>query len=239
MKESRRGFALSIVLWIVAALLFGIATLALLAKDTQFLTKNVNAKLKTQIEAENILEHLKFYILTANSDYNSFINNSLSNSNYKFPNKIIVDNRWYEITKDIKIRLHDTSAMQNVFYLYAEDIAHLATTSSQRQERFVIIDSIKDWTDSDNIVSLNGAEASRYAMKEDVNYKIRNSPALQSTYEVRLINGIDTLSEKRWKQLHQRLYYGRATIVNLTLLDSKYLSYILKIDEFLASSLIK
>lgn len=234
----KKAFVLSIVLWIVAALLFGIATLGSLSKDTRFLTEAVNDKLKTQITAEDILEYIKFYILTADYDNNSFKNDSLGNGFYKFPKKIVVDNRWYSINKDIKIRIYDTSAMLNVMKTSYATIANVLTDSSQRQLRFVISDSIKDWRDDDDVVSLNGAENSRYEMKQGVGFKIRNGNDIQSVDELRLINGIDTISEKKWLLFKNMFYYGRANIVNLTLINSKYLSNLLKINRSEADSLI-
>lgn len=235
---TKNGFALSIVLWIVAALLFGIATLATLAKDNQLLTSGVHQKLKTQLIAEDILESLKFYILTADYDSSSFINTNLSNIKYKLPDKITVDNRWYSINKNIQIRIQDTSSMINVLRIPEKLIAFIATKKEQRQLQYVIADSIKDYKDTDNVVSLNGAESSTYERIKNVNYKIRNSPALQHPQELRLINGIDTLNNEKWEQVKDKLYYGRFSSANIMLIDYRYLSYILKIDESYAKLLI-
>lgn len=235
---NKNAFALSIVLWIVAALLFGVAMLSTLSKDTLTLTKGVDEKLASQLIAEDILEYLKFYIPTANYDSNSFINSALDSIPYGLPNQLIVDNRWYDINESVKIRLQDTSALINVFYIDGKKIANLATTALQRQERFVINDSIKDWTDSDNVVSLNGAEASRYELQEGVNFKIRNSPALQSIEELQLIRGVDTLKDDEWNKLKDRLYYGSGAMVNLSLIDANYLAYLLAIDISKANTYI-
>lgn len=236
---TKKAFALSIVLWIVAALLFGIATLAVLSKDTFSLTKGVSSKLKTELIAEDILESLKFYILTADYDNTSFINSTLNDFEYIFPDKIMLDNRWYKIGENVHIRVQDTSSMLNVFKTPPEAIAALATTASQKQKRYVITDSITDWRDKDNIVSLNGAESSRYELIKGKKFKIRNSEAVQHKEELRLINGIDSMSEPEWNQLKERLYYANGSVVNLALVDSRYLAYLLKITESQAESLVK
>lgn len=239
MQLNKRGFALSIVLWIVAALLFGISTLALLSKDTFTLTKGVNAKLKTELVSEDVLESLKFYVLTADYDNISFKNSALDDFKYEFPSQIVADNRWYNIGKNVQLRLKDTSSMLNVLKTTPSTIAGLATDSSQRQRRYIISDSITDWKDSDNVVSLNGAENSRYMQKNGDKFKIRNSGAIQHREELRLINGIDSMSEEEWISLKSRLYYGNGNVANLSLMDSKFLAYILNLDESKAESLIK
>lgn len=230
-KMQKKAFVLSIVLWIVVAMLFGTVTLAMLSKDTLTLTSNIKSKLQTQLMALDTLEFLKFHILTASRDNNSYINNSLKNSSYPFPNKLIADNRWYKINKNIKLRIQDTSALLDVIHPPSKIIATLATTKSQRQERFVITDSIKDWVDKDNVVKLNGAESSRYEHSYGSSYKIRNSPAIQSPEELRLIRGIKELKEQEWEELRKRLYYGGYSSVNLTLIDSKYLAQTLNISQ--------
>lgn len=238
-RLSRNGFALSIVLWIVAALLFAIAFLALLSKDTLYLTKGIDAKLKTQLMAEDVLEVLKFYVLTADYDNVSFKSSNFEEFTYTFPSQIIADNRWYSLDNNISIRVQDTSSMLNVMKQNPNTIANLATTSSQRQLRYVIEDSLTDWTDKDNVVSLNGAESSRYELKANVKYKIRNSKAIQSSEELRLINGISDMKVEEWQALKERLYYGNGTVVNLCLIDEKYLAYLLNINESEASALIQ
>ncbi len=235
---NKKGFALSIVLWIVAALLFGIATLAILSKNTQMLTMGVSNKLNTQLIAEDILENLKFYILTADWDNNSYKHTNFNNKIYSFPNKIILDGRYYSINKNIKISIEDTSRMLNVFKARASILSKVATQSSQRQERYTIEDSIKDWQDSDNVVRLNGAERSRYN-KNGFNFKIRNSVAIQHIEELKLVNGINSLDENSWKKLKEKLYFGRGTVVNLTLIDSRYLENLFNIHKAKAQTLVK
>ncbi len=237
-SSSKKGFALSIVLWIVAALLFGIATLATFSKDTIMLSKGLQQKLQTQLQVEDIFESLKFYVMTAHYDNNSLLNSALNDFKYKFPKKIIVDGRWYAINKDINISVTDTSGLINVNYSGAKNIAFVLTDKDQRQLRYTIVDSIKDWKDKDNVVSLNGAENSKYELQKELNYKIRNNPDIQSVSELRLINGIDAIPETKWKNLKSKFYYGNGAIVNLALIDSKYLAYILNINNIEANALV-
>ena len=237
-QTKRHAFALAIVLWIVAALLFGTAMLASLSKDVQSLTRGVDHKLKTQIIAQDFLEHLKFYILTADYTSDTLINNALSDSFYKLPQVLYVDGREYALGEQILFSITDTSMLVSMQGTNSPEIAYLATNSDQRQLRFVIDDSIADWTDKDNVVSLNGAEASRYEQK-NLKFTIRNDNAIQDISELKIINGMDYLSSEEWSALASYLYYGRGTQVNLGLLDSKRLAFVLKITKEKAESLIR
>ena len=236
---TKKAFALSIVLWIVAALLFGIATLAMLSKDTFSLTKGVNNKLKTRLIAEDVLELLKFYILTADYDSTSFMNNNLNNFSYKFPNKITTDYSWNKIGENTQIRIKDTSSMLNVFSTPPQLIASLATGDNERQFRYVLNDSLTDWIDKDNIVSLNGAESSTYELQKNVAYKIRNSKAIQDVEELKLVQGFDLLSAEKWNLLKNKLFYGKGSVSNLMLIDKSLLKQLLKITENEAEVLMK
>jgi len=235
-KKQKKAFALSIVLWIVIALLFGATTIAILSKDTLYLTKGVDDKLASQMTAQDILELIKFYVLTADYDSTSFKNINVDKLNYAFPKKIVLDNRWYDINDEIKIRFQDTSSLVNVFLPQSQYIANLATSLAERTERFIIEDSILDWIDEDDKVRLNGAEKFTYLLKNKSEFKPRNSPAIQSIHELKLINGISKLSNADWLKLQKRLYYGRGSMKNLMLIDKKFLSLLLKINKDKASS---
>lgn len=236
---NKNAFALSIVLWIVAALLFATTILSILAKDTQSLTKGIDNKLKATLMTEDVLEILKFYVLTSDFDNISFKIQNINNTKYTFPSQLIVDNRWYKIAKHVQIRVQDTSSMINVMRAGAKSIAYLVTKDSQRQLRYIIQYSIKDWRDKDNIVSLNGAEASLYELKKHVKYTIRNSQAIQSVDELRLINGLDTLPSATWNAFKEKLYYGNGTYSNLALINAKNLAFLLKINDSQAARLIE
>lgn len=237
-NKFKKAFALSIVLWIVAALLFGIATLLSFTKDTIYLSKGVKNKIITNLEAEDILETLKYYILTADYNNQEFINDTLRNFTYSMPVKIAVDNRWYKISDDIMFRVQDLSALINLFYLNPDEAAFVATSPNERQKRYIMADSIRDWEDKDNIPNLNGAEASKYELKENQGFKPRNNPDIQHVEELRLINGFDKIDDKKWKKLKKLFYFGAGSRVNLLLLSPKHLAYFLKIRPSYAQSLL-
>ncbi|MEA2019441.1 MAG: type II secretion system protein GspK [Campylobacterota bacterium] len=234
MNMNKKAFALSIVLWIVAALLVGVAALTVFSKDSVHLSEKLNNKLLTQLKVENILESLKFYIITADYDNNSLINKTL----ISFPKKLIVDGRWYNIDKTTKISIHDTSGLLNIRTYPTKYIASMITTDKQKQIRYTIIDSIADWRDKNHIVELNGAEQSTYKLKKGLKYKVRNTMAIQDVEELKLIHGIDKLEQKQWNKFKKYLYYGRTSSINLALLDKKNISFLLGISQSYAQTLV-
>ena len=235
--KSKNAFALSIVLWIVAALLLGIAFVLNLSKDSLMLTKGVQDKLVAREKAQDYLEVVKYYVMTAN--FNSFkLINDVSIANYKLPKEIILDGRDYNLSKNITLSMRDTSSMINLFYPNEQIIAALASQGNSALY-YTIKDSIKDWIDADSKVSLNGAEETYYRKEKHVLYKPRNYPALESVDELRLIKGIDTLSQKQFNRLKTYIYSSqKGAVVDVALVDANYLSKLLHIDKETAQGII-
>ena len=235
--KSKNAFALSIVMWIVAALLLGIALVLNLSKESISLTKGVQDKLTARLQAQDYLEAVKYYVMTANFNSYKLINDAAI-ATYKLPKEIVLDGREYNLTKNITLSLQDASSMINLFYPNEQTIAALA---SQKDDNlyYTIKDSLKDWTDADNEVSLNGAESSYYTKEKNVLYHPRNYPALQSVDELRLIRGIDTLTQKQFDTLTSYIYSSQhGAVVDLALLDPDYFSTLLHIERETAKTLL-
>ncbi len=236
MITKRDGFALAIVLWIVAALLVGVAYISSLSRDTVQLSYNLKDKLNSKIIAQNYLEALKFYILTGNYDNRSIINNMKTP---KLPTQLVVDGRVYKV-KNVTIKLQDASGMINVFYPDAQLIAKMATRSDERERFYSIKDSVKDWIDTDNNVRLNGAEKAYYQLKKDLKYQPSNVTTIQSVAELHLIKGFRDLSKQQWSELKNTLYaQSNGAMVNLTLANKKYLINLLKLNPLEADALLQ
>jgi len=226
-SRSSAGFALSIVLWIVAALLLGIAFIMSTSKENVAITKALDVKLKTRLEAESLVEILKYAMLT--SDYDSRSIYIKENLPYNFPKHLILDGREYKFNKDITLTLRDTSSMLSVFHPNFDLIALFAT--DDRELSYSIRDSIWDWIDADNSVRLNGAEEAFYRFNRSANFGPRNYSAVESVDELRLIKGVYDLSEAEWDALRPYLYSDNQTSLNLALLKREYLQKILKLDD--------
>lgn len=236
--RSREAFALSVVLWIVAALLLGIAFVLHLSRDTLNLTKDLQEKLEARLQAESYLEAVKFYVLSANFDNFRLIGDT-GIREYKLPREIIVDGREYNLTKHVTLSIRDASSMINLFYPDTKMIAAIASESNTTLYH-TIDDSIKDWIDTDNAERLNGAEESYYKKEKGALYGPRNYPTLQSVEELYLIKGVDTLTSNDLQHLKTYLYSAElGAEVNLALVDANYLSKLLHIDKESARALIE
>lgn len=239
LNNMKKGFALSIVLWIVAALLMGVSMLSFFAKDTVSLTTNLNDKLYTKLHANDTLEVLKYYIKTADYDSVSFINEKFKNEELSFPSILYVDNRWHKIDRYTKIKVLDTSALVNIVTYPANMISFLAVKGENNSFFYTVRDALKDWRDNDSFLNLSGAESDTYRLKKEKSFFPRNSNAIQDPTELRLVNGIDALSTQDWHNLKKQLYFGRTGLINLLLTDKIILSYLLKIKLQDAEDLIK
>lgn len=237
MQNTRKNnaFALSIVLWIVAAILLGIAFTVKLSKNQLDITKLLESKLQTRLQAESVLEILKFTILTSN--FNSSTIFSIPSTPIKLPTKIILDGRDYNIDDNITFSLLDTSSLLNVFSPLPSQIASLATNNNQKSLYFTIRDSTLDWIDTDNIERLNGAEESFYHLHTNKNFTPRNSPDIQGIEELKLIHGIDQFDTQDWQHLKKYLYYGNGATLNLFLADQYMLEKILHLNPIDAQAL--
>ena len=235
--KSKDGFALSIVMWIVAALLLGIALILTLSKDSLQLTKGVQEKLTAREQAQDYLEVVKYYVMTANFDSFKLIND-LPMAIYKLPKEIVLDGREYTLSKNVTLSMRDASSMVNLFYPNENIIAALANQGDDTLY-YTIKDSIKDWKDKDSEVSLNGAEDAYYKKQKNVFYAPRNYPALQDIDELRLIKGIDTLSEKEFDKLKTYIYSSqKGAVIDLALIDANYLSKLLHVDKEVAQKMM-
>jgi len=234
--QSKNGFALSIVLWIVAALLLGIVFIVSFSKKNLKLTEKLQYKLETRVEAESLLEILKFLVLTSEYNGNSLIIHQ--KLPYDFPNQIVLDGRNYMISNDINISMQDASSLLNVLNPSPKKIAMLAADKN-RELKYAIEDSLNDWVDKDNVVKLNGAEEAFYRLKKLVSYIPRNTPAIQSVDELRIIHGLDQLSSSQWQVLKSRLFYSKGATVNLSLIDALYLSKLLHLNISEARALVE
>ncbi|MEA3521613.1 MAG: hypothetical protein U9R50_01420, partial [Campylobacterota bacterium] len=237
MNTKHNGFALSIVIWIIAALMLGISLLLAFAKENITAISDLEKKLQTQIAVEEVLEILKYYVMTADFQYITLYNNNPIKSKYTFPKKILLDNTKYPIGHGCSIELIDTSALLNVTYSSPNSFAFLAT--NKRQMRYVIIDSFLDWIDKDNFIRLNGAESNTYKIKYNQDYGTRDFGGIQDIEEIRLIQGFNKLNIDEWNYVKSMSYTGLARLPNILLMsESQFMNY-LDISSLQARELIE
>jgi len=229
MSKKRNAFALSIVLWIVAVLLLGIAFIASLSKDSLKISYMLKDKLETQIIAKNYLEALKYYIMISDNDGEKLI---VTDKVLLLPNEMFLDGRLYKIG-NISISLEDLSSM-----IRPNDLSSIIGEVNDRELSFIIRDSINDWLDLDDNVRLNGAESGYYKIKNKFAYKPSNINLFQSIGELKLVRGIDNIDRKIWANIKNKVTYKEG-IINLRLIDIRYLASIFHIDIQEAKEWIK
>lgn len=227
--KSRKGFALSLTLFIVAVLLLATVTIARFTKEELEITNGLSNKIQTDIMVNDAFEILKFYIPTSKKGSISLTNSLNFNIEpYNIPASIIVDGREYNLSKNLSISIKDTSGMINIMYEGAIGVASLF--SSLKKEQEYLSHTLEDWRDEDNSRKLYGEE-------EYQNYPTRNNRAMQNIYELKLVKGYENFSIE---ELNKNLYYGRGNGLNLALIKSpSYLAKILDIELSKANELIE
>jgi hypothetical protein len=223
-------------MWIIASLLFATVIILRFSKDELMLSQGLNAKIQTQMMAQDVFELLKFYVPTA--DYSSIAlqNSLLENLPYTFPKEIIVDGRDYNLSNEIILSVKDTSGMVNITYGNAESIAELLTGQQDEVLKTILKSSLEDWRDEDNVAQNNGAEQSSYS---SINSKVivRDNLAIQDIHELSIIKGFNQVD---FKKIEEDLYYGRGSMLNLMLINnSRYLAWLFKIDDSEANNLLE
>ena len=239
MNNSRSAFALSIVLWIVAALMFGVTLLLIFSKQNYQEAKAIDEKLQTQLRVEEILEVIKYYTLTANSQLITLENNLPLVARYHIPTHLVLDDRTYNIDNNCSIQLMDTSGLINVFYFSPPLLVATALqNNTNRQKKLVMMDSLLDWTDTDNVVRLNGAENSTYKLKKRLPYGARNHGIIQDVEELHIIHGFDKLSDKEWDDFKKNTYFGLGAAPNPLLMSPFQLTHYFGNSKHASKSLI-
>ena len=165
----RRGYALSIILWIVAAMGSAAMLLAYFARDTVRTASQLEEKLEAQIRAESLLEEIAFYAATGR-----FGSNYVENGTYEtgLPEKLYLDGRTMPFSEESHVIMQDTGGMVNLLYPNGELIAALLGSDNPK----IIEESIADWTDANDFHRLNGAEEEYYRTQHRARFAPRMGP---------------------------------------------------------------
>jgi len=175
--STRTGSALIFVLWIVAIL-------SLLASEMAF-----NARVNTQLyhdEAQKIksypaiLSCLRTGISIAKSEAESE-DKTLNGSTFTFSLK--------EANYQCEITFYDEAGKYNLNQVTEDQLLSIIESLGiSGEQRDIIVDSILDWRDPDNLHRLNGAEDDYYESL-DPPYKCKNG-SFSSVSELALVRGI-------------------------------------------------
>jgi len=233
MLTSKHGSAIVIVLIILFISLgltfFGIR-ISRRVNQSSYMLMN---KLQAEIGADSAIEKLKFYILTG-KPYSSYVEKQTL---IKMPAKIYLDGRIQKLDNYTSVSLKDIGSKLNIwsfnFNILQRLLANDNLTESKVSE---IINSLKDWYDSDDLNRLHGAEALYYSSKE-CKYSPRNFSGVQSIYEWRLIKGIE--DNKTFNFLKKYLTISPGWHPDINSMDKYMLSAFLDIPLYSAENLVK
>lgn len=221
---------ISLIISVVAML---IASFIILASKNLIASSDLLFdKLKAKFGAESLLEKIKFYVSTG--EFKKFyIENPVVKT---LPKNVFLDGRKQKVDKNAIIVIKDAGSMLNIWAINPKILYNLVTILRENKQKASIIeDSLMDWIDRDNLVRLNGAER-EYYIGRGYRYPPRNSPNLQSIFELSLIRGMDS---KTFSLLKNYLVLSPKWLINLNTVDEKMLEAILGISPSLAKSLIK
>jgi len=227
--NGRGGFVLSVVIWIVAILFLSVTYTLKLAKEELQLREALKEKIKLYLKTQEVLEKLKFYLLAPEKINFTSVENELE----RFPSSLELNGKKYNY-QECNYSLTDASALIDVFVPPVDVLVNLTYLYNQNRkvEKEILRDSLLDWVDKDIWARPFGAEKEFYQVRKGVLFSPRNSLAIQSVDEIRLIRGFDEVDKKAWEKVRENLYFGKKVSKNLLLLKDELLKYVLHLDEF-------
>jgi len=193
----KKGFSLALTLWIVAILsLLSVYYLSYGKKVVQK-SEELQIKLKLVLEAESMMELIKFYGATGNIIENRIENKLVKEKIKNFPNKLFIDSRkmvWDNST----IVLQDAAGLMDI----SDKTVIADYVAKDKQKKVIIEESMSDWYDYDDFSRLNGAEKSYYS---GYRANVRNEGYFAAAEELFLIRGLDHLSKLQRKNILSNL----------------------------------
>ena len=195
----KKGFSLALTLWIVAILSLLSAYYLNYGKKVVKKSRELQTKLNLVLEAESMVELIKFYGSTGVIIENRIENRLLEEKIKKFPNKLFINSEkmvWNNST----VILQDAAGLIDI----NDKIAIADYVAEDKGKKAIIKDSMSDWYDSDDYFLLNGAEKNYYS-KHGYIAKVRNEHYFAAAEELFLIRGLDHLSKLKQKKLCSNL----------------------------------
>jgi len=222
----KKAYALSIVLWLVAAM--GAITLFLstFAKERIAIATGIENKLKATLQAEEMLDLIFFYGSTGQFYLNQINNTQMKDLNLS--DKLSIDGRKLSINHS-KVELTDGGALYHLLFPYTQIIA------KELNNEYIIKDSIYDWMDDDIFMKLNGAEDDYYRQISDDGYEARDKRAIQDVSELYLIKGIN---KAKLHSIKDDFLYTWSMRSNLVTINPQRLQYILNIPQVAMEEII-
>ncbi len=230
MLRSKKGSAIIIVLIIsiiaMSLTLFAIDISKKIVQSSEMLMDKLHAK----IGVESEIEKLKFYASTGNF-HSSYMTNTFTTI---LPEKLYLDGRAQKIDNNTILRIKDSGGFINIWSPSKRFIEALLKNDNISASKIaIILNSLDDWYDDNNLRELNGAEKNYYRLK-GYSYSPRNSNGAQSIYEWRIIRGFDN---KTFDYLKSYLILSPHWNPNINTMPAPLLSAIFNIPVSVAKTL--
>lgn len=145
----------------------------------------------------------------------------------------------YKAPEGISVRIYDQSGKINVSGLDQKKLKALLERQLGEDDKKIpeLVDAWFDWTDTDSLKRLNGAEDAYYK-KEKTGYLPRNGP-IASVDEIRLIKGFDEVFDETDLNTVFTLWGNASGPVNPNMATRETLLMLPGMNETLADKLIK
>jgi len=216
---NKNGFVLSLVLWIVAAMMLLALLYVRLSKEESNIYKQMHHKLTVELTSQSLFEKLAFYVATG-----TFTETTVQNRVKSLPAKLSLNNNDYNISfekTNCEFSLLDHSALFNLRNLRTLQQAQLFIEQNSHRN-YPLSQIYLDWIDPDDLTRLNGAEKSDYLLN-NYQYIPDNFISFQNPNALFLLKGFSDIDKNSTNIIKNYFTtYGRSSI-NVYLLNQKML----------------
>lgn len=193
----KKGFALALTLWIVA--MMSLASVLYLSYGKKLVEKSrqINEKLKVTLEAESMVEILKFYGATGSFQFNTIKNSFFDKEKFLLSPKIFIDGKAMTFSH-VTLKIEDTAGLLDLSDTFSLINFMKYEGKEIKDKKDIIHDSIADWLDTDQFKRLKGAENLFYG---GYGYFPRNRNYLTAVEELFLIRGMNEFNRSQQEKI--------------------------------------
>lgn len=156
MAHRQQGFVLAVTLWVLAIIALGVGYFAHRVQQSLALAQQTRQSADAALEMANTRAEMLFRLGTTHL---SAFGVGLSKET-----AVALDDRPYQGSGSDRIRLQDEGGLLNVNFVRADVWSRmLAQMGIPEHERAPMLDALADYTDTDDLRRLSGAEAAEYS----------------------------------------------------------------------------
>jgi general secretion pathway protein K len=224
--SKQQGMALVLVLWILSLLTIMAGSFALSMRRETAMISGLRNNAEAMATAESGLAIAEWMLQNPNTNKRWRVDGSIyqiNTANAKLRIRLLSE------TGKINVNNAEQSLLQNVMnYAPTGAKAQLPSTTVDRAA------AILDWSDSDDLARLDGAEKQQY-QDAGLNYQPRNRP-FQSLEELQMVLGMDVATFKWLEPLIT--VYSNQTQIDLQLASKEVLQVMPNVDTGLINSYV-